>query len=97
MLTAYISDIQIDTEKEERIPDHIDLETTTNLTLPSFPEISESIDSVPEDYSITIEETIHAPKQTEEIIKTSSTSRPSTTTKKNFRIVDPYYSMYYDN
>lgn len=81
-------------EKEEKMTKE---EKATNFTLPSLPEISESIDSVPEDYSINIEETVFVPKQTEDIIKSSSTSQPITTTKKNFRMIDPYYSMYYDD
>lgn len=81
---------------------------TANFTVPALPQISESIDAVPEDYLVAVEETISIPKQTEEVLKssikpiTTTTIRPTTTTslytttRKNFRVKDPYYDFYYD-
>jgi hypothetical protein len=92
-------------EKEEPIPDHVDVEETipaVNSTIP-LPEISESIDAAPQEYEV-IEETISIPKGVEMPVKTTtavtltttSTLPPYTTTKRNFRIRDPYYAIYYD-
>lgn len=68
----------------------------TNQTKPLafLPEISASVDAVPQDYDVTIEETIQIPKQEASVKEVNSTTaRPITTTtsvytttKRNFRI-----------